>query len=240
MGVLEKDKFDNSKFFDFSGTVFSSKHFLGITYQYYLAYKLTGGLVNDVEIPEASIFREDIRNVHFDLNYFYAFNYGKFSLKAPFALNQIQRKNAGSVVAGASFTMNILDGDSTLIPQEFYNDFDEKLLFNDLNTTTLGVNIGYMYSFVWKEQLFLTLGFIPGPNFVSGDYRTTSRQFLGLGVFPKYQILSSLGFAKRRYFIAIQFISNSDYIRFGKKLRVELGKGRTTFVVGYRFRGKKK
>ena len=239
VGFLEKEQFDNSKFFDFSGTVFSIKHFVGVSYQYYLGYKLTGGLINDTEIPESSKFREDIRTIHFGLNYLYAFNHGKFSLKAPFALNQIQRKNAGSVVAGASFTINVLDGDSTLIPQEFYNDFDERLLFKDLNVTTLGVNVGYLYSFVWKEQLFLTLGLIPGLNFVSGDYQTDYRNTIPLHLYPKFQILSSLGLNKRRYFIAIQFQSSSEYIRIDKKLRIELGRGKVTFLVGYRFGNKK-
>ena len=238
VGVLGPKQFENSKFFDFNATVFSSKHFLGVTYQYYLGYQLTGGLINNTEILEASKFREDIRTIHFGLEYFYAFNYGKFSLKAPFALNQVQQKNAGSVVSGASFGINILDGDSILVPKDFHDNFDDKLLFSDLNTTTLGVDVGYMYTFVWKEQLFLTLGFIPGINFVAGDYQTGARQSLGLSIVPKYQIMSALGYNHKRYFVALQFFSSSDYVRFGKKLRAELGKGKLTFVVGYRFGGK--
>ena len=238
VGFLEPKQFENSKFFDFNGTVFSIKHYLGVNYQYYQGHKLTGGLVNDVEIPDSSKFREDIRTIHFGLDYFYAFNYGKFSLKAPFALNQIQRKNAGSVVVGASFSINILDGDSTLVPSNFYDDFNEKLHFKDLNTTSIGINIGYMYTFTWKRQLFLTLGFVPGLNLVAGDYETDSRQFRNIHFFPKYQILSALGLNKERYFIAVQFMSNNEYILLDKKLRVEFGRGKLTFTIGYRFKGK--
>ena len=71
------------------------------------------------------------------------------------------------------------------------------------------------------------------------QYQTDSRNILPLHLYPKFQILSSLGLNKRRYFLAVQFQSISEYIRIDKKLRIELGRGKVTFLVGYRFGSKK-
>ena len=240
LGVLDREKFENSKIFDFNGTVFSSKHFVGLKYQYYLSYKLVGGTVANEDIPEEKKFREDIRTIHFGLDYFYAFNYGKFSLKAPFALNQVQRKSAGSVVTGASFSINSLNADSSMIPLVFYNDFDEKLFFTDINVTTLGIHVGYFYSYVLKGQYFVTLGLIPGLNFVAGDYQPGSRLLINNHLYPKYQIIGAIGYNGRKFFSSLQFISNNDYVRLDKKLIAELGRGKLTLSAGYRFGLKKK
>ena len=240
LATVGPNQLENSQFFDFQGTVFSSKHFLGVTYQYYLGYLLAGGSTNSQEISEEDKIREDIRTLHFGLNYLYAFNYGKFSLKAPFVLNQVQRKSAGSIVAGVGFSISILDADSTMIPKEVVGAFDEKLLLTDLNTIDLAINVGYVYSFVWKEKVFLTLGLIPGINFISGDYQNEGRQIMGPHFFPKFRTMNALGYNGQRFFTAFQYSTDTDYVRIGKKLRVDLGRGKLKFLVGYRFGRKNK
>jgi hypothetical protein len=57
--------------------------------------------VPDEDIPADEI-RDDIRSISTVLQYLFAFDYDKFSLKAPFIQNEIQRKSAGSLLIGST------------------------------------------------------------------------------------------------------------------------------------------
>jgi len=43
----------------------------------------------------------------------------------------------------------------------------------------------------------------------------------------------------RKYFLALQLSTNNEFVRIEKNLRVALGRGKQTFMVGYRYGGKK-
>jgi hypothetical protein len=192
------NNFKDQKSLDFQGRIFSGKRFIEATMQYYHGYELmkSSGLShqlnNDIKI------REDIRSMNFGLQYLYAFNYGKFSLRAPFVLNEIQRKSAGSIIAGANFSIVIIDADSSAIPSEVKPDFDEKIHLTDINTISLGINLGYIYTFVIREHFFLSLGFVPALNYITGDYKTDVREVLQSNFTFKGKIMGALGYNGKR------------------------------------------
>ena len=92
---FSEDNISDSKYRDIQGRVLTSKHYLRFRYQYYLGYKIAQ--ISGYEGEQLDVFetRQDIRTMQFGLQYLYAFNYGKFSLKAPFAMNERQKKSAG-------------------------------------------------------------------------------------------------------------------------------------------------
>jgi len=235
LGLRDKSGFDDAKAFDFQGMVFSSKQHISATLQYYWGYKLSSSSGFDIPISETSENREDIRTINFGLQYLYAFNYDKFSLKAPFIFNEVQRKSAGSFIGGASFYLFIMDADSSIIPPEASNSFDENLYLRDLNTISVAVSFGYMYSFVYKEQFFLTLGLIPGINLNFGDYLTDYRSSFNPNASFKINTLNSIGYNGGSFFGGFQFIGDYFDVRIDKKMRTLIGHGRAGFFVGYRF-----
>ena len=112
----EEDQFRNSKYFDFVGSVFTSRHFVEVSYRYYFGHYLGRSLGLSNEILSSSRPRGDIRAAFFGLEYLNALNFKKFSFKAPFVHNEIQKRSAGSVVLGASFGTSSVDADSSMIP----------------------------------------------------------------------------------------------------------------------------
>jgi len=118
LGLRNNSDFEDSKAFDFQGRIFSSKQYISTTLQYYYGYKLSGSSGFDQPISETPKNREDIRTINFGIQYLYAFNYDKFSLKAPFVFNEVQRKSAGSFIGGAGFNIYIMDADSSKIKVE--------------------------------------------------------------------------------------------------------------------------
>jgi len=174
------------------------------------------------------------------LQYFYVFNYTKFSLKAPFLFNEVQRKSAGSVIGGVTFSIFTMDSDSSIVPPEIESDFDSDLFLVDVNTLSLSVSAGYMYTFVVKGRFFLTLSFIPGIDFNAGDYLSISkpREFIDLNVRFKMNTMNAIGYNGRRVFGGISFVADTEYLRIEKRLNIEVGHGVASLFVGYRF-GKK-
>jgi len=239
VGLKEDKDFQESEYFDFQGRVFSSKQFLEGSLQYYYGHILGNLSGIDGTIEEIPEIREDIRTISFGLQYLYAFKYDKFSLKAPFVLNEIQLKSAGSPIFGASFAYFSMDADSSIVPPSIMDQFDPKLHITDFNVISLAVNLGYMYTFTWKKHFFITLGLIPGLNFNLGDSKAEARESFKWNVSYRIKTMNALGYNSERVFTGFQFLSDWNNIRIDRHLHFKFTYGSVKFFVGYRFGGRK-
>lgn len=239
LGLRENSEFENTRSFDFQGRFYSSKQFISATIQYYQGYKFgsLGGLSN--EINEDSKRREDIRTINFGLQYLFAINYTRFSLKAPFVFNEVQKKSAGSLIIGANFGIFTMVADSSVVPPELQNSFSPALYLQDLNILRAGVSFGYMYTFVFKKHFFVTLGIIPGINVNSGDYYNTKREFITLNVHGKFSSMNAIGYNGRRIHAGVNFTVDSYFSRLEEKMFAEIGHGKLSVFLGYRFTNRK-
>ena len=235
LGLRKNSDFQNTRSFDFQGRLFSSKQYITATIQYYRGYKLGNVSGSDVEIKSASERRDDIRTINFGLQYMFAINYTKFSLKAPFVFNEVQRKSAGSAIIGASFSMFVMDADSSIIPPEVSGDFNSGLHMRNLNIMSLGISVGYMYSFVYKDHYFLTIGLIPGLNLNFGDSFTHSRNNIEPNIHIKINTMNAIGYNGRKFFGGFNYLGDAVFSHLGKKQSAEVGHGKFSIFIGYRF-----
>lgn len=233
--VGQNDEYRESSF-DFQGRVYSSKHFLATTLQYYRTYRLKGmNGVSSSLVPDSVLIREDIRTVNMELQYLYSFNYTRFSLKAPFVFNERQIKSAGSPIFGATFSMFDVKSDSSLVPVEISQDFLTEANLDGITVLSLGASFGYMYTLVVKKHFFLTASLIPGLHFNAGDYSNPDIQ----GITPNFNIrvisMNSIGYNGRRIFTGITYNYNGMLSRLKKGLVAEIGHGKLSLFVGWRF-----
>ena len=238
MGLDKNSDFENTRSFDFQGSMFSSKQIITFVLQYYQAYELSNMKGVDVNLSEDIKRREDIRTINLGLQYMFATNYTKFSLKAPFVQNEGQRKSAGSPIVGASFNIFVMDADSSIVPKEAYEYFNPNLYLTDLNIISASLSFGYMYSFVYRKRFFLTLSLIPGINISSGDYYTDTRNYSPLSIHLKLNSRNAIGYNSIKFFTGFQFLADAYFSSFEKKILAEIGHGKFSLFVGYRF-GKK-
>jgi hypothetical protein len=240
IGLRENKDFENSEYFDFQGRVFSSRQFFEGSLQYYYGHILANISGIDEDLDDIAVIRDDIRSISFGLQYLYAFNYDKFSLKAPFVLNEIQLRSAGSPILGASFVYFSMVSDSSIVPQSIMEYFDPRLYLTDFNVISLAVNAGYMYTFVWKKHFFITLGLIPGINFNLGDSKAEQRESFKWNVSYKMKTMNALGYNGDRFFTGFQFVGDWNNIRLYDKLHTKFTNGSLKFFIGYRFKNKRK
>jgi len=235
---IPRDDVESSKAFDFQGRVFGLKQYVELAYKYYFGYQInkTNNLSN--VLPDSLLRREDIRTSYINLEYMYAFNYGRFSFKAPFFYNEIQKKNAGSFVAGASFVSYLLDGDKAILPEEAWLDFNPNLTFQSLNLASLSIQFGYMYSIVIARNFYITLGLIPGVTLSAGDYKVNNRESIALQPSIKIKTMNSIGYNSRRFYAGVQFEGDLSRARIEKKENVGIAHGKGKLFIGYRFKKK--
>lgn len=240
LGLFKIPELEDPEAIDIRFQLFSNKHYLTGTLQNYRGYELVEDQGLQQELSDASRFRSDIRTINFMLQYLYAFNYTKYSLRSSFNFNEIQRKSAGSVVAGANFSIFIMDADSSVIPDEIKPSFNDELYLLDLNIITIGITAGYMYTFVVKQHFFLTIGLIPGLNVSKGDYLSENQYRKDIPINVRFRVVSlnSVGYNGRRFFAGAKFMFDSDLFKTVKNLNVEVGHVLFSVFAGYRF-GKK-
>jgi len=191
--------------------VYSSKQYISFNIQYYLNYNLNnqaGFKLQEEDITD----RPDLRTISFGLQYLYAINYTKSSLKAPFVLNEIQKKSAGSPIVGANFSLYVLNADSSLIPKSGVDVFDSRTRISDFSNMSFGINVGYTYSFIFKKHFFLTLSAIPGIHLNMGDYSTGERTITETSINAQFIAMNSICYNGERVYTGFQYINNSFFL----------------------------
>jgi hypothetical protein len=239
VGIGEDTDFKNKQHLDFQGNIFSSKQYISVNLQYYYGHRLTDYSGFTIEPDSMTTIRDDIRTIRFGLQYVYAFNYDKFSLKAPFILNEKQLKNAGSWMFGVGFSTFIMDADSSVVPAAVMPDFDPVMYMTGLNVLSLSFQAGYMYSFIFGKDFFVTLGAIPGLTLNMGDYQTENRKPFSLRPDFIFTTMNALGYNGRRIYAGVHFIGDLASVFTEKQMKTDIGSGKAKFFVGYRFREKK-
>jgi hypothetical protein len=232
---FSEDHISNSIYRDIQGRVLTTKHFIRFRYQYYYGYKIDYIRGFEADLPDVHETRTDIRTLQFGIQYLYSFNHGTFSLKAPFAMNQRQKKSAGSFVAGAAFFMYALDADSALIPNDPAMQTADSNSFSEFNVASLTANFGYLYSIVIKGRFFITLGLIPGIGVKNGDFRTTKLVRMPSALSLGIQSMSAIGYNGMRIFVGLQLFTNYHYLPLNKDLKSSILEGRSALYFGYRF-----
>lgn len=233
--INEETELLNSDMLDFQGRLFSGKQYIEATLQYYYGYKLSSISSYYDNIQSDFKAREDMRSIHINLQYLFAFNYTKFSIKAPYVFNQVQEKSAGSPVAGAAFTLYVVDADSTIVPNNIESEFEAELHLRDFNNIGISVNFGYMYTFVVKKSFYYNIGFIPGLDLNKGDYYTDKRNRMSPNFSFRARFMNALGYSGPKYYAGTYFIGNAFSARIDRKLKANIGYTKVGIVLGYRF-----
>ncbi|MBQ9558590.1 MAG: DUF4421 family protein [Bacteroidaceae bacterium] len=179
--------------------------------------------------PKTEIGKKNISQRSFNFNYYYAFNYKKFSYPAAFCQSYIQKRSAGSFMLGASFQWQKLHsaGDAT-IGNEVVK----------LKAANIGIGAGYGYNFVIRKNWLLHLSTLP--TFI---VYSRARLWTGDGIqtmpyhFPEFIMTGSAALIRNfgRYFAGGTMHINYTLIGRREQLQVGNSKWRTHFFIGFRF-----
>ena len=118
--------------------------------------------------------RSDMASVTLFSNVSYCFSPERFSYRASLWQLDRQEKSAGSFITGLSTRIGVLlsDTNQTLIPGPLYDQFPSQTRLIEQRISNLSFNFGYIHTFVYKRDWFLTIYLLPGLSFQNGIFRT--------------------------------------------------------------------
>ena len=150
----------------------------------------------------------------------YVFNGKKFSTKAVFSQNEIQRKSVGSFLLGGGIYYNKLQVDST------------QILGGDkeLNNFQLGVNTGYAYTWVVNRRFFISGSVSVGVNFGAKSFDRLTKD--KLQVYPTFFPRFAMSYNHNSWSVGLSAVVNRIYVIHSKETKVSLNSGaaQITFV----------
>jgi hypothetical protein len=101
--------------------------------------------------------RRDVRTRNIGINLNYVMNHRRFSYKAAFKQNELQKKSAGSVIFGGGFYLLTVDADSAFVPRGISsNYFVGWRELDAFKCYTINGNLEYAYSWVPMKNWIAT------------------------------------------------------------------------------------
>lgn len=95
------------------------------------------------------------------LNAYWIFNYKRFSYPAAYSQSTNQRKSAGSLMAGFSYSQHNISFDYDKLPTEMRNQLHNALLFKKVKYSDYSLCLGYGYNWVVAKNWVSNLSLLP-------------------------------------------------------------------------------
>ena len=95
------------------------------------------------------------------LNAYWIFNYKRFSYPAAYSQSTNQRKSAGSLMAGFSYSQHNISFDYDKLPTEMRDQLHNALLFKKVKYSDYSLCLGYGYNWVFAQNWVSNLSLLP-------------------------------------------------------------------------------
>lgn len=217
--------------------VYSKRQYLDAYFISYKGFYLENFMRNDSLKKYYTSFplMPDLSITTTGLTYLHLFNHKKFSLRASFTQNEIQRKSAGSFVLGSSLNYMRMENSGNIIPKELRAVALADQQFVKVAFYDISILPGYAHTFVYK-RFYLTLVPMLGvalqyQNFSTVDKRNPTRISNGFRSLSKV----SIGYNSDRFFCALTGTNDTyNYMLVPEvRLRTQISEARV--IIGYRF-----
>jgi hypothetical protein len=103
-----------------------------------------------------------MRILSLGISSFYLFNAERYSYRAAFVRDGLQKRSAGSFLLGVFVNFDEAKTDNGFIPQEFPDSTSSIIDLKEFASLAFGITIGYAHNFIIDEKLIIGFAIIPG------------------------------------------------------------------------------
>lgn len=233
-----KNQKGETRYRDYQFNIYGRRVTSDIFYQNYKGFYVR----NSLSYPDYSnavryATRNDINAISFGVSSYYIFNSKKFSYRNAFAYTEVQKKSAGSFLLGTYFFLFNVKGDSSLVGSPFRASFDSLSYLGNSTLQTYGLNIGYIYTFLFFKRFYTTISLVQGIGMEQTLYNSElGKSFSSpLRGAAKINCRFALGYNMGRFYMGTMGIV--DYFYFSSKTNTtfNFSMGKLCAFVGYRF-----
>ena len=177
----------------------------------------------------------DLRIRSIGANAFYLFNSENFSYKAAYIRNVVQKKSAGSFSAGIYFYQDVVTSDNGFLPDEISDSVWSSFDLKQFNALSLGISFGYQYTFVIKENFFVSLQGTPGIGYRRLSGKTVAED-LGIvnQLAGQLQARMAIGYEFKHFYVGAMASVILRSFKY-KDFEVDLGTQQFRIMLGKRF-----
>lgn len=165
---------------DFQLILIGRKVITDLNYQSYKGFYIynTSDFRTNESSTDTIVVRPDINVTSFGINTYYVFNSEKYSLRGAFSFTDVQKKSAGSFMAGIYHSHVVFSSnDSSFIRYPFINNFSPALSeINQVSQISAGLSGGYGHTFVIYKKFSFAIAFNVGIGGQKTYYRTIGGQ----------------------------------------------------------------
>lgn len=152
--------FGKSKDTEFNFNYYNNKFGVDLTYSDAKRFRSSTNFA-DLFIGGNDVFDwENARLKSYSANLYYVFNNRKFSYPAAFSHSWVQKKSAGSLLAGISCMFGHMDFDLSTITPALASDLN--YMASNINLRNVTLKLGYAYNFVPNKHWLIHASFAPG------------------------------------------------------------------------------
>jgi Domain of unknown function (DUF4421) len=240
----DNDIYGNTDRFDTQLNIYTQKFGVDAYFQYYNGFYLKNP-DDFLEWTEESFpLLSNLQSYSFGISTYFFTNNKKFSYKAAFTRNQIQKKSAGSFIYGAYFNSNIAKAPGGFIPAELPDSLSSYYSLDAFYTNSFGGSIGYTYTLVFLKRLYFNASIVPAIGYRNSEFRfgnQSSKDDLALTFALTTRF--ALGYEGKHLYAGLTFVAIVDSYEY-ESLSISSSTGNVRFVIGKRFntgkRSKKK
>jgi hypothetical protein len=227
--------------FDLQLNAFSRYLGLNAHYQKYIGFYLSNP--NDFLNWTNSYFpyMSNLQSSSIGVSLFYIFNNKKFSYKAAYIRNEVQKKSAGGFILGAYSDIDIVYAPSGFIPHELSDSLKQYYNFNGYSTYVTGISFGYTYTLVFLKRCFVNLSLVPGIGYraLSIWYISSSKQ-IDPSFTGSVTGRMSIAYEGKKMYFGISAISSAESFKY-ESIDISSNSGLIRLYLGKRFQfGKKR
>jgi len=230
---------------DFQLTIIGRKVITDLNYQSYKGFYVYN--TSEYKISETSddtiAIRPDINVTSFGINTNYVFNSRKYSLRGAFSFTDVQRKSAGSFMAGIYHSHVVFSSnDSSFIRHPFIHNFSPLLSeINQISQISVGVSGGYGYTLVIYKKFIFSIAVNVGAGVQKTYYRKMdgTDESLKLNLATNVNAKNALRYDNLRFFIGVLATYDQNFAFNTSVFNNDKYIARVVGFAGYRFNIKK-
>lgn len=174
-----------------------------------------------------------LRSTCFGLNAQYIFNHKRYSWPAAFAENAVQKKSAGSWIAGFSYDHIEIDFDRNEVPDYIISKIDTTLLFSRVSYHDYGFSFGYNYNWPFCRNCLLAVSVLPSIGYRRSNV-DSPESFILNNLTTDLFFRASLFWNNTKYFSGI-VLDIHTYSYREKKFGLTNSYGTVKYILGLNF-----
>lgn len=179
----------------------------------------------------------NLSTLNIGANVFYIFNNQKYSYRAPFVQNEMQKRSAGSFIMTASYSYYRLKSDTGIVPSQAFAEVPPESRITEGSFNSLSIMPGYSFTLVGFKRFFFTLapslGIMVQEQSYSIQHSASNRMVIDIA--PRLMGRVAFGYNGQKFYTGFTGIGDNYNVHLANKdfLLYTIGGG--TFYLGYRF-----